>query len=79
MFNFQWMVLRLTALFIVLSLLIDIEIFLLISGFLIVHMNLGLRTIVSDYMHLKKFKFISSNLIRISLIEVTRYILELLI
>ena len=79
MFNFQWLVLRLVILFVVISFFVDIEILLLISGFLIIHINIGLRTIVYDYIHIKKVKFISSNLIRISLIEIIRYILELLI
>lgn len=79
MFNFQWIILRLSALIIFLGLLVDIEIVLLIFGFLFVHISLGLNTIVSDYIHIKKIKFISSTLIRVSLIEITRYILELVI
>lgn len=62
-----------------LGLLIDIEITLLVFGFLLLHISLGLNTIVSDYIHIKKIKFISSTLIRIALIEITRYILELII
>ena len=79
MFNFQWIILRLSALVMFLGLLIDIEITLLVFGFLLLHISLGLNTIVSDYIHIKKIKFISSTLIRIALIEITRYILELII
>ena len=79
MFNFQWLILRLSALVIFLGLIIDIEIIFFIFGFVFLHISLGLRTIVSDYIHIKKVKFISSALIRISLIELTRYISELLI
>lgn len=79
MFNIQWLILRLVALFVFLGFLIDIEIILLVSGFLFLHINLGLRAIISDYIHVKKIKLISLILVRISLIEITRYILELLI
>ena len=79
MFNFEWIILRLTALFIFFSFLIDVEIFILIFGFLILHISLGLRTIIFDYIHVKKVKLISFTLIRISLMEITRYILELLV
>ena len=79
MFNFQWITLRLSALNTILGFLIDIEIIFLVSGFILLHINLGLQTIVYDYIHVKKVKFISSTLIRISLIEIARHILELLI
>ena len=79
MFSFQWTILRLSALITFVGILIDVEIILLVFGFLLLHISLGLKTIVSDYIHIKKIKFISSTLIRISLIEITRYILELLI
>nr|AHX02486.1 succinate:cytochrome c oxidoreductase subunit 4 [Riquetophycus sp. HSY-2014a] len=79
MFNFRWLILRLAALYVFIGILIDIEIILLMSGFLLLHINFGLQAIISDYIHIKKIKFISSILVRISLIEMTRYFLELLV
>lgn len=79
MFTFHWLILRITALFIIIGFLSDIEIIILIFGFLFLHISIGLKTIVYDYIHLKKIKFMSLILIRISTIEVTRYILELFI
>lgn len=79
MFNFQWLVLRLVALLTFFGLLVDLEIIVLVSGFLLLHINMGLKTIIYDYIHIKKIKIISLSLSRIFIVEMARYILELLI
>nr|YP_010164473.1 Sdh4 [Polyopes lancifolius]QRM91068.1 Sdh4 [Polyopes lancifolius] len=79
MFDLSWLLLRLAALFTLGAFLVDIEIFVLVTGFLLLHINLGLRTIIGDYIHVKKVKLCLIVLTRISSIELTRYVLELLI
>nr|YP_008963785.1 succinate:cytochrome c oxidoreductase subunit 4 [Grateloupia angusta]AGO19298.1 succinate:cytochrome c oxidoreductase subunit 4 [Grateloupia angusta] len=79
MFELSWLLLRLAALFTLEGFLIDIEVFVLIMGFLFCHVHLGLKTIISDYIHIKKVKLILVILIRILAIELTRYVLELLL
>nr|YP_010937573.1 succinate dehydrogenase membrane anchor subunit [Grateloupia asiatica]WKW95603.1 succinate dehydrogenase membrane anchor subunit [Grateloupia asiatica] len=79
MFNLSWLLLRLAALFTLEGFLIDVEIFVLAMGFLFCHIHLGLKTIISDYIHTKKVKLVLIILTRISAIELTRYALELLV
>lgn len=79
MFNFHWLTLRLAALITFFSILFDIEISFFILGFLFLHMSLGLQTVMTDYVHVKKMVLVSSLLIRVSSIEVLRCCLELLI
>nr|YP_009295535.1 succinate:cytochrome c oxidoreductase subunit 4 [Mastocarpus papillatus]AOL58019.1 succinate:cytochrome c oxidoreductase subunit 4 [Mastocarpus papillatus] len=74
---FHWLNLRVAALIVVAGTLFDVEIILLIFGFLVLHVSMGLKAIVYDYIHLKKVKLISLILIRISAIEIIRYALEL--
>ena len=79
MFDLSWLFLRLAALFTLGGFLIDVEIFALVTGFLFCHIHLGLKTIISDYIHTKKIKLVLTILIRVSAIELTRYVLELLL
>nr|YP_009488820.1 succinate dehydrogenase membrane anchor subunit [Grateloupia filicina]AWD77509.1 succinate dehydrogenase membrane anchor subunit [Grateloupia filicina] len=79
MFDLSWLLLRLAALFTLEGFIIDIEIFIFIIGFLFYHMHLGLKTIISDYIHTRKVKLALIILTRISTVELTRYVLELLI
>lgn len=79
MFKIYWLFLRLAGLFVFESILIDIEISILIFGFLSLHMNLGLQTILNDYIHIRKVKIFLLILVRISSIETNKYFLELLL
>nr|YP_009511957.1 succinate dehydrogenase subunit 4 [Melanthalia intermedia]AXI97884.1 succinate dehydrogenase subunit 4 [Melanthalia intermedia] len=79
MFNVHWLLLRLAGLFVFEGILVDIEIIILISGFLLLHINLGLQTILNDYIHIKRIKITLLILTRLSNIEVSRYILELIL
>nr|AHX02556.1 succinate:cytochrome c oxidoreductase subunit 4 [Sebdenia flabellata] len=79
MFNFSWFFLRLAGILTFVGFLIDIELILSITGFLVLHINLGLKAILNDYIHIKKIKFLVIALIRMSTIEITMYALELLL
>nr|AHX02532.1 succinate:cytochrome c oxidoreductase subunit 4 [Schizymenia dubyi] len=79
MFNFSWFLMRLITFFIFLGFLVDIEIFLMASGFLFLHINLGLKTILDDYIHIKKINLGLNILMRILMIEMIRYLSELLL
>lgn len=71
------MILRLAGLFSLVGLLIDIEVFLFIYGFIGLHINLGLHTIIYDYIHIEKIKILLLYLIRISIIEIFKHFLDL--
>nr|YP_009511932.1 succinate dehydrogenase subunit 4 [Gracilariopsis mclachlanii]AXI97859.1 succinate dehydrogenase subunit 4 [Gracilariopsis mclachlanii] len=79
MFNVNWFLLRFITFFVLGGIIIDLEILMLLLGFLFFHISLGLITILNDYIHIKKIKIILLILIRISNIEISRYILELLL
>nr|YP_010027351.1 succinate:cytochrome c oxidoreductase subunit 4 [Sarcopeltis skottsbergii]QOS04472.1 succinate:cytochrome c oxidoreductase subunit 4 [Sarcopeltis skottsbergii] len=79
MFTLQWLVVRVVSLFVSLTILIDLEMLIVIFGFLIVHISIGLKTIIYDYIHFQKIKLILLILVRISAIEISRYTLELFI
>ncbi|KAI0556313.1 Succinate dehydrogenase [ubiquinone] cytochrome b small subunit (mitochondrion) [Gracilaria domingensis] len=70
---------RLGGTFLFGGILLDVEIIVLIIGLALLHMNLGLRAILTDYIHINKIKIILLVLIRISSIEIGRYLLELLL
>nr|APC24907.1 succinate dehydrogenase subunit 4 [Gracilariopsis andersonii] len=79
MFDINWLLLRLVTFFILGGILIDLEILIFLAGFLFLHISLGLKTILNDYIHINKIKIILLVLVRISSIEISRYILELLL
>nr|YP_009490414.1 SdhD [Gracilaria tenuistipitata]ARU07645.1 SdhD [Gracilaria tenuistipitata]AWH62574.1 SdhD [Gracilaria tenuistipitata]AWH62599.1 SdhD [Gracilaria tenuistipitata var. liui]AXI97783.1 succinate dehydrogenase subunit 4 [Gracilaria tenuistipitata] len=79
MFDITWVLIRLAGFLFFFGLLLDIEIILLIVGLVLLHMNLGLNTILNDYIHFNKIKVFLTFLIRFSSIEIGRYILELLL
>nr|YP_004062170.1 SdhD [Gracilariophila oryzoides]ADR03186.1 SdhD [Gracilariophila oryzoides]APC24932.1 succinate dehydrogenase subunit 4 [Gracilariophila oryzoides] len=79
MFDITWLLVRLVTFFILGGILIDIEILIFLIGFLFLHISLGLKTILNDYIHINKIKIILLVLVRISSIEISRYILELLL
>nr|UAD89509.1 succinate dehydrogenase subunit 4 [Gracilaria changii] len=79
MFDIIWVFVRFAGIFLFIGILIDVEIVILISGLVALHMSLGLRTIVNDYIHLNKVKIVLLSLIRVSGIEISRYILEILL
>nr|YP_010199601.1 succinate dehydrogenase subunit 4 [Gracilaria cearensis]UAD89459.1 succinate dehydrogenase subunit 4 [Gracilaria cearensis] len=70
---------RLGGVFFFSGILLDVEIIVLIIGLALLHMNLGLRTILTDYIHINKIKITLLFLIRTSSIEISRYLLELLL
>lgn len=79
MFNFPWFFLRFAALFALFAFLVDIEIGLGVLGFILLHVNLGLRTLLNDYIHIPKIKLITLSLMRVLIISLTVCILGLLL
>nr|YP_009365186.1 SdhD [Gracilaria changii]ARJ60468.1 SdhD [Gracilaria changii]ART65137.1 SdhD [Gracilaria changii] len=79
MFNITWAFIRFAGIFLFIGILIDVEIIILIGGLVSLHMGFGLRTIVNDYIHVNKIKIALLALIRVSGIEISRYILEILL
>lgn len=61
------------------SLFYDLEIIFFIISFLFVHLTIGLKTVLNDYLHSKISKVLLLLLIRLSSLEFLRYILELLV
>lgn len=56
-----------------------IEIIFLIVSFLFIHLTLGLKAVLNDYLHDRNSKTLIIVLIRLTSFEFLRYILELLI
>nr|YP_009988352.1 succinate:cytochrome c oxidoreductase subunit 4 [Gelidiella flabella]QNM39628.1 succinate:cytochrome c oxidoreductase subunit 4 [Gelidiella flabella] len=77
--NFNWFSIRWAALTLVSAILIDIEFILLNVGFVFFHINMGLQTIIKDYIHVERINLVSSSIVKISYIELVRYFLELFI
>nr|YP_009490389.1 SdhD [Gracilaria spinulosa]AWH62549.1 SdhD [Gracilaria spinulosa] len=79
MIDINWILMRLGGIFLFSGIFLDVEIVVLIIGFVLIHMNLGLKTILVDYIHIEKIKITLLFLIRISSIEISRYFVELLL
>nr|YP_009490439.1 SdhD [Gracilaria textorii]AWH62625.1 SdhD [Gracilaria textorii] len=79
MFDITWILTRLGGILFFSGILLDIEIIVLIIGLALLHINLGLKTILIDYIHIKKIKITLLFLIRISSIEISRCLIELLL
>nr|YP_009317593.1 succinate:cytochrome c oxidoreductase subunit 4 [Pterocladiella media]AOX49045.1 succinate:cytochrome c oxidoreductase subunit 4 [Pterocladiella media] len=77
--NYSWFTIRLAALLILATIIIDIEIVGLIISLSFFHINYGIRAIIQDYIHVEKLYLISLNLVRVCYIELIRYSIELII
>nr|WCH57982.1 succinate dehydrogenase subunit 4 [Calliblepharis sp.] len=77
MFNLDWLLLRFSVLFMFIGILFDIEIFFIIIGFLFIHINMGIISILYDYVHVIKIKYLILFLIKVSIIEILKNIIEL--
>lgn len=75
--KFNWFSLRWGAIAIIGSLIMDIEFLILNMGFCLLHVNIGLKTIVKDYIHIEKIYLVSSLAIKICYIELIRCSVEL--
>nr|QJH88476.1 Sdh4 [Pterocladia lucida] len=76
--KFNWIIIRFVALLILAAFLIDIEFIILNLSFIFLHINLGIKTIVQDYIHVERVNLLSLILIRVCYIELIRYSMELL-
>lgn len=76
---YLWWIVRVPVLLILPFFFYDIEILFLLISFLFVHLLLGLKTVLSDYLHNKSSKILLVLLARLSSFEFLRYILEFLI
>nr|AXI97808.1 succinate dehydrogenase subunit 4 [Gracilaria vermiculophylla]WDZ68100.1 succinate dehydrogenase subunit 4 [Gracilaria vermiculophylla] len=79
MFDITWIFIRLGGFFLLGGVVLDVELTMFIIGLVLLHMNFGLKTILNDYIHINKIKIALLLLIRLSSIEIGRYILELLL
>ena len=70
---------RIPVLLLIPSFLYDIEIIFLLSSFLFIHLAIGLKMIIRDYLHNKVSKIFLLVMIRLSSLELLKYSLELLI
>nr|YP_009114055.1 succinate:cytochrome c oxidoreductase subunit 4 [Ahnfeltia plicata]AHB62118.1 succinate:cytochrome c oxidoreductase subunit 4 [Ahnfeltia plicata]UAT97999.1 succinate:cytochrome c oxidoreductase subunit 4 [Ahnfeltia plicata]UAT98025.1 succinate:cytochrome c oxidoreductase subunit 4 [Ahnfeltia plicata] len=77
--NLYWWTFRLSSLFIVPGFFVDFEMVLLIQTFLFLHVRSGLGTLIDDYVHNRKTKFVFLLALRILSVEMPRYVLELLL
>lgn len=77
MVNMEWLIIRLSSLFTLCGMILDLEIIFFVISFLWIHISLGVCSILYDYMHIKKIKIFSIFLVKISSIEVTKNVMEL--
>nr|YP_010555052.1 succinate dehydrogenase hydrophobic subunit [Kappaphycus malesianus]UYR20473.1 succinate dehydrogenase hydrophobic subunit [Kappaphycus malesianus] len=79
MFITEWIILRFSVLFLLFGLCLEVEIIVLLLGFIVFHVRIGIITILHDYVHVKKVKLILLSLAKILSIEISKYILEFLL
>nr|YP_009445888.1 succinate dehydrogenase hydrophobic subunit [Betaphycus gelatinus]ATX68829.1 succinate dehydrogenase hydrophobic subunit [Betaphycus gelatinus] len=79
MFNIEWIILRLSVLFLLLGLTFEVEIIVLVLGFIVLHIRLGIITILNDYVHIKKIKSICLFSVKVLSIEVSKYVMEFIL
>nr|YP_009317616.1 succinate:cytochrome c oxidoreductase subunit 4 [Pterocladia mexicana]YP_009317662.1 succinate:cytochrome c oxidoreductase subunit 4 [Pterocladia robusta]YP_011017051.1 succinate dehydrogenase subunit 4 [Pterocladiella capillacea]AOX49068.1 succinate:cytochrome c oxidoreductase subunit 4 [Pterocladia mexicana]AOX49114.1 succinate:cytochrome c oxidoreductase subunit 4 [Pterocladia robusta]WQB61729.1 succinate dehydrogenase subunit 4 [Pterocladiella capillacea] len=77
--NFNWFSIRLAALLIFATILVDLEIIALILSLSLLHISSGIKTIIYDYIHVEKLHLIFLILVRICHIELARCLVELII
>nr|WCH57910.1 succinate dehydrogenase subunit 4 [Hypnea nidulans] len=76
MFNLEWIVIRFSSLFTLFGVIIDSEIVFFIIGFLLVHISLGVSSILHDYIHIKKIKYFFIFLVKVLSMEIVKNIME---
>nr|YP_010732366.1 succinate dehydrogenase subunit 4 [Hypnea brasiliensis]WCH58030.1 succinate dehydrogenase subunit 4 [Hypnea brasiliensis]WDY85162.1 succinate dehydrogenase subunit 4 [Hypnea brasiliensis] len=76
MFNIEWLIIRFSSIFTLCGIILDLEIVFFFIGFLLVHISLGICSILYDYVHLKKIKIFSIFLVKISSIEIAINIMD---
>ncbi len=77
--QFQWWIIRIPVLLLIPSFFYDFEILFMISSFLILHLILGLKTIINDYLQDLTLKIFLVILVRLLSFEILRYMLEIFI
>nr|UVF63024.1 succinate:cytochrome c oxidoreductase subunit 4 [Synarthrophyton patena] len=75
---YKWWFLRFPIILLFSLVFLDNEIVFLLTSFLFLHLTLGLKIILNDYLHNKKILIIFLILIRLCNFECLRYILEFL-
>nr|WDA66137.1 succinate:cytochrome c oxidoreductase subunit 4 [Phymatolithon calcareum] len=78
-FLYQWWLLRLSVILILPSFFIDLEGLFLLSSFIFLHLTLGLKAIINDYLHDRKSKMLLLTFIKLCSFEFLRYVLEFLL
>lgn len=77
--QYYWWIIRIPVLLLIPSFFFDLEILFMISSFLILHLILGLKTIINDYLQDLTLKIFLVILIRLLSFEILRYMLEIFI
>nr|YP_010484906.1 succinate:cytochrome c oxidoreductase subunit 4 [Hypnea cervicornis]UVW80600.1 succinate:cytochrome c oxidoreductase subunit 4 [Hypnea cervicornis]WCH57958.1 succinate dehydrogenase subunit 4 [Hypnea marchantiae] len=76
MFNLEWILIRFSSLFTLFGIIFDLEIVFFVIGFLFTHISLGICSILYDYIHIKKLKYLFIFLVKILSIEIAKNIME---
>nr|WCH57838.1 succinate dehydrogenase subunit 4 [Hypnea edeniana] len=76
MLNIEWLIIRLSSLFTVCGIILDLEIVFFVMGFLLIHINLGVCSILYDYVHIKKIKNFLIVLVKIASLAAIKNIME---
>lgn len=76
---YNWWIVRIPALLLLPGVIFDLEVLILLNSFLILHLTLGIKTILNDYFDNKTLQIFLLILIRLTSLEFLRYVLEFLI
>lgn len=76
---YYWWIVRIPVILIFPFLFYDLEIFFCVFSFIFLHLNIGLQSILNDYIHNQKTKIFLFILIKLCNFEFFRYSVELLI
>lgn len=66
--SYNWLFLRLSVILLIISYWFDFEIILVCINLLFLHINIGFKSILFDYIHIKKIVILLFSLLRISVI-----------
>ena len=75
----SWWLIRLIAILIAFGIFYDIEIMILIYTLILIHLKLGLETILSDYIHNKFTHYIFLFFLRLLSLEMAYFFLDLVL
>nr|WQF69589.1 succinate dehydrogenase subunit 4 [Pleonosporium sp.] len=76
--NFYWFISRFSSVLLVFTIFLDLELTLFLINLFLLHLYLGLKSLISDYIHDIKLEFFLILLLRILILRILLLIIEIL-